>query len=328
MRSQLFGLLVLIFSPAWVLAAETMFEGYYRIELAGKHIGYSIQRYSFDPKTGTFECLAFTRAKIGETVLQESLKAKADNKLHPISYQYTKQDGPELLSIDATFKGQVMKLKKSDGKTIKTPTYEIPEQTILSQFLVYLILRDPIQVNDSISYSGVAEEDGASYWGKAWLQSAEDKDGYRVFNIQNEFKGERFTAKVAAIPDNSPPEDKTAGNLSVKSRDADVSAKDLTKNDNVGSPRFKEANKKAGGIKYVRAEVISTDSATKKLMLELVASPQSATENHLVPTVTLKTIFGTIPTGKVNLIASPLTKPVNKLNPSSPLNKSPAEKGG
>ena len=58
MAYRLFGLFLLFFSPALALAGEIMFEGYYRIELSGSHVGYYIQRFEFDPKTKSFQTIS------------------------------------------------------------------------------------------------------------------------------------------------------------------------------------------------------------------------------------------------------------------------------
>ena len=44
MPYRLFGVLLLSFSPALGMAAEVMFEGYYRILVGGKPVGYTVQR--------------------------------------------------------------------------------------------------------------------------------------------------------------------------------------------------------------------------------------------------------------------------------------------
>ena len=62
------SLVVLFFalSPALTFAAaDIMFEGYYRVELEGKPIGFTIQRYEFDKKNNTFISTYSLKIKIG-----------------------------------------------------------------------------------------------------------------------------------------------------------------------------------------------------------------------------------------------------------------------
>lgn len=201
MRYRLFGVLLLCFSPVTTFAAEIMFEGYYRIELSGKHIGYSIQRYEFDPKDKTFSTISFLRIKTGEEVMQESLKAKANDKFQPVSYNYTLAQGKTLKTIDATFKGEVMTVKIIDGKQVHDQKHKLPKGTFLSSFLTYLMLQKRMKLDQAFQYSAVAEEDAASYNGKALIESKEGKTSYEVLRILNSFKGEKFVAKVAVVKD-------------------------------------------------------------------------------------------------------------------------------
>ncbi|NJL25347.1 MAG: hypothetical protein HC902_09320 [Calothrix sp. SM1_5_4] len=267
MRTRLFTLILLFFSPAAAFAGDIMFEGFYRVDLAGKQIGYAIQRYEFDPKTKTFESTSFLRVKLGDKIMQESLKAKANDKFEPVSYQYTSQSGEELKMIDAGFKGEIMKLKISDGKKARDETHKVPKGTFLSTFLLYVMLQKKLKPNDAFKYSAIAEEEGSSYWGKSWLESKQDKSGGQtVFRILNKFKGEEFISNLAVVPD----------------------------------------PKEAG--KFIKGEVVSTRSPAKNLSTELVASPAQATEGQMVPNKTLVTLFGAMPTGKMNMLATPEKK--------------------
>ncbi len=256
----LIGALLLFFSPARSFSAEVMFEGYYKITLKGEHIGYSIQRYDFDQKAKKFTSISFLKIKVGDLIIQESLKAYSDDKFKPLSYQYTSQTGKDLKSIDAEFKGEIMDLKISDGKNLKTEKHKIPKGTFLSSFLVYMLLQKPLKLKEAFKYSGIAEEDGASYWGKAYVDSTKSQPNFQEVRILNQFKSEKFISTLATVKHPS------------------------------------EANK------YVKAEVLGTESPIKTLATELVKRPTQATEGHTVPTATLSTLFGGVPVGKANLL--------------------------
>jgi len=260
MAYRLFGVILLFFSPAWVFAAEIMFEGYYRINLSGKPIGYVIQRYEFEPKDKSFRSISFLRAKMGDKVIQESLKATANDKFHPLNYQYTSQTGEAIATIDGSFKGEVMTLKKSDGKKLINETHKIPKGTFFSSLLIYMLMQKPLTIGQVFEYSGVAEEEGASYTGRSMVESKEEKKDFVVFRILNSFKGEKFTSRLAVVPDPKDPK------------------------------------------KYIKAEVLGTDSPEKQLSTELVATPALATEGHMLPNKALITLFGSMPTGKAHLL--------------------------
>lgn len=262
----LFGLSCLFFSPA-ALAGEIMFEGYYRIEASGKSIGYQIQRFEFDPKARAFEITSFMRIKLGDKTIQESLKGKSNDKFNPIAYAYTSMVDGKMKGIDATFKGNIMTLKITDPATnkVRTETHKIQDGSFLSSFLVYVMLQKKLPLNQAFKYSGIAEEEGAGYWGKAWLETKEQKGKTVVFRVLNSFKGDEFISKLAAIPDPDPKE------------------KD----------------------KYIKGEVVSTESPKQNLTTRLTATAAEATEGHLVPNKILVSLFGGMPTGKVNMVANP-----------------------
>ena len=260
MKPLLFGTLLLFFSLAQAFAADIMFEGYYRVDHAGRHVGYIIQRYEFEPKDSTFQFISFLRVKLGDQVIQESTKAKANNKFQPITLSYTSQSGDEIKMIDGSFKGEIMKLKIINGKTVRDETHKIPKGTFFASFLTYLLLQKPLTLNQTFQYSAVAEEDGGSFNGRALVESKEVTPDFENYKILNVFKGEKFIANVAVVKD---PQD---------------------------------ANKNT------RGEVLSTNSPAKNISTVLVASPHLATKDQTVPNKTLLALFGSIPTGKVNLL--------------------------
>lgn len=203
MTNHLFGFLILFLSPVLAWSSEVMFEGYSKIELAGKHVGYAIQKFEFDPKSKQFTSTSFLRAKFGDKMMQESLKAKANDKFHPLSYQYTSVVGDETKTIDASFKGTIMKLKISEKGKMKNETHKVPEGTFLSTFLIYMMLQKKLTTNTSFKYSGIAEEDGGSYWGRAVIEAQETQGPHMVFKIKNSFKGQEFVSRLAAIPNSA-----------------------------------------------------------------------------------------------------------------------------
>jgi len=260
-----FTLLLLIFGPVTSLAGDIMFEGYYKITLSGKSVGYNIQRYEYDAKSKTFSSISFLRVNFGQQLVQESLKAKSNDKFQPLSYQYTSQVDNELKTIDASFKGEIMQLTISDGKKkARTETHKLPKGTFLSSFLTYILMQKKLPVNEVFKYSGVAEEDGGSYWGKAWIQTKVTKGPYTVLRVMNKFKGEEFGSNLAVIVDPKNPD------------------------------------------QYIKGEIITTDSAAKAIATELVSNPSQATEGHTVPNKVLVTLFGNMPTGKINMVATPI----------------------
>lgn len=151
-----------------------------------------IQVYEYDDKKKTFHTAYFLKTnKLGGDI-QESLKAVSNNKFEPISYSYTSQSGKNVKTIDATFKGEIMKLVITDGKMKRDETYKIPKGTFLSSFLGYLMLQKGISINKKFAYKAVAEEEGNSYDGEAWVKEKTEHLGLPGYRILNKFKGSQF----------------------------------------------------------------------------------------------------------------------------------------
>lgn len=178
------------------LMAETMFEGAYKVVSDNQHVGYVIQRYEFDPKTKVFTSIYFLKTNEKGGDITESLKAQANDKFHPISYQYTNQTGDKIKLIDGKFKKEIMELEITDGKTKKKETHKIPKGTFMSSFLGYMMLQKGIKKDIKFKYSGVAEEDGASYNGEAYVEGEEKLKDFDVFRIKNKFKGANFVSFI------------------------------------------------------------------------------------------------------------------------------------
>lgn len=247
---SLFGIILLGLSLAVSAPAEVMFEGYSVIRTGTTAIGYTIQRYEFDAKKKQFTSTSYLKTNEAGGNITESVKAVANDKFQPISYQYTTKIGEQLKMIDAKFKKDEMTGTVSDGKNKQTLKVKLKKGTFLSTFLGYLMLQSGYKADKKFSYSAVAEEDGGSYTGEAYIKGEEDYKGQKVFRILNNFKGTQFVSFVTA-----------------------------------------------------KGEVMGTQSPLQNLSTELVANPAEATKGFVVPSDTLKILFGTVPTGKTNVFS-------------------------
>lgn len=190
--TALFFSLALFSQPAWSL--QTLFDGYYRLTLEDKAIGYMVQVYQYDDKKKTFHTTYFLKTnKLGGDI-QESVKASSNNKFEPISYAYTSKSGSTVKTIDASFKKNIMKITITDGKMKRDETHKMPEGSFLSSFLGYLMLQKGISVGKKFSYKAIAEEDGNNYDGEAWVKEKTEYLAQPSFRILNKFKGAQFVS--------------------------------------------------------------------------------------------------------------------------------------
>lgn len=78
-----------------------------------------------------------------------------------------------------------------------------------------------------------------------------------------------------------------------------------------------------------RGQIFSTKSPAQGIATELVAKPSEATANFQVPSSTLKTLFGEVPTGQLNDVAKRAqSQPAPPVVPVEPPNKQQGVPGG
>lgn len=193
-KHLLFALAAVLWSS--LAGAEVLFEGYSKVLLDGVHVGYTIQRYEFDPKKKEFTTEYFLKTnKVGGNIT-ESLKARASADFKPISYQFTELVEDKPRTIDAQFSGDMMTAKINHNGQTQTIQKKLPKGTFLSSFLAYVMLqgKDGIKTGAKYTYNAIAEEDAGLYSGEAFVKGEETVNGLNVFKILNTFKGVQFVS--------------------------------------------------------------------------------------------------------------------------------------
>ncbi len=179
--------------------ADVLFEGYSKVMLEQTHIGYVIQRFEFNPKSKEFSTIYYLRTAPPANDVIESLKARADAGLKPLSYQYTELAGGRVRIVDATFKNDTMTLTVLENSQ-KRPavTKKIPKGAFLASFLSYLMLqsKEGLKVGVKYNYQAIAEEDGAIHSGEAFIKAEESVNGVSAYKVLNTFKNSNFSSHV------------------------------------------------------------------------------------------------------------------------------------
>ena len=201
-RSSCSGRLTLILVVLFLASAakaDVLFEGYSKILIDGVHVGYTVQRYEFDPKKKEFSTISFLKTNALGGNITESLKARSNAKFQPISFSFTSLVGDQPKTIDATFKGDTMTAKVKDGaKKPETIVKKIPKEAFLASFLGYVMLnsKEGLKTGLKYTYKAVAEEDAGLYGGEAYVAAEEPMNGVTSFKILNKFKGAEFASWV------------------------------------------------------------------------------------------------------------------------------------
>lgn len=178
--------------------AQVLFEGYSKILSGSVHVGYVINRYSFDTKKKQFQSISFLKTNEFGGNLTESLVATASEDFKPIAYQYTTILNNQVKTIDAKITGdKLLATVKNGGKTEKI-SRDLPKGAFLSTFLGYVMLKSPkgITAEAKYEYQAVAEEDASVLKGLAVVKAKEDYQGLKAYRVLNEFKNTKFVSFV------------------------------------------------------------------------------------------------------------------------------------
>lgn len=276
-KAIFFTSLIFLLSPkAWT---QVLFEGYSKIISSGVHIGFTISRFEFDPKTKQYIGTHFVQTNALGGGSSEGYKTYSDENLRPLKYSYTMASPTESKTIDGRKEKSNWVLEVSSLDTSKTPDgldpkqkarakekngnrnhrelVKFPEGAFFSSNLAYVMLKSKTGMKEktSFSYRAIAEEDGQIYPGQAVVQNLRKWNGFDSFSVVNEFKGVKFTSEV--------------------------------------SPK---------------GEVLSTRSPVQAIETELVHKPELATKDIQISTGILKQLFGDVPIGVTNSVSEDFAK--------------------
>lgn len=177
-------------------SAAVLFEGWSKVLISGKHVGYVVQRFDFDEKKKEWKATHFLKTSTESGGLNESLVARSDSSFKPLSYQYTNVVNGKPTLIDATFKGDKMTAVVTEGKEKKTITNTLPKGTFLSAFLGYVMLqgKEGLKKGVKYEYQAVMEESALVTKGEAYISEEETVSGIPVFRVLNKIDGGQFVS--------------------------------------------------------------------------------------------------------------------------------------
>jgi hypothetical protein len=198
MRSRAFLVLTLISLFAFQASAEILFEGYIKVLVANKHVGFGVQRYEIDSKKKQFINVNLLKFSIGGVVVTEGLKTISDLSFNPISYQYTRVEGNQAKTIDAVIKKNKMTgtIYMANKKT--KISADVPKGSFFSSVLAYMLLSSPtgLKTDSRYDYQAIVEEDANLVKGSVVVEKEEQFNGISAFRTVNSFKGDRWISLV------------------------------------------------------------------------------------------------------------------------------------
>jgi hypothetical protein len=190
--------------------AEVLFEGAYRIEEAGRHVGYVIQRYSIDSQTKKRTMTTFLRRKYGEKYVETRIKTVAKDNFEPLTSSYSSNESGTPLSVDADFEGRTPVLEL----TVEGAKQEVDEKdklktkpAFLSNFLMYVVAANykgnlnGFPVKSALPYSAYSEEEGKIDTGTLRRMADKGTNGHKIIQFVDTFGNEPIELFVVSSGD-------------------------------------------------------------------------------------------------------------------------------
>ena len=199
-QTKVLIVLLALFSPFVSLAnSNLLFEGYYKLELSGKHIGYYVIRFEGNKKNKEVHFKSYLRSYGEGRDLNESLFVKSTIDFKPISYKYTYLQGTNSKTIDANVNGSQLFLKISNNKKLSTKKIKLKERSFFSSFLTYVLLASKvgIKVGQRYDYVAISEEDGLVQNGYAYVSGEKKIGDVPSYKVLNNFKKMKFVNFLA-----------------------------------------------------------------------------------------------------------------------------------
>lgn len=172
-----------------VCAAETVFEGYYRIESGGKHIGFAVQRWQFEPKSSQWILNYFVQTSDKDfasrrVVVMERFK---DN-LEPLEYRYRLTKGGKETREQVTFSNGKFEETFADKTGKQGRKGQLEKNGLLSASAARVLVLNRPKPGKIYSYVGMREEDALMMHGQIQVLSARKEGKHRVYQILDDFE--------------------------------------------------------------------------------------------------------------------------------------------
>lgn len=182
------------------LFAEILFEGFYRIERKGKHVGYLIERLSQDPKAKTKTKTSYMRIKQGDKEVYESLASTAKaGSGEPLKSVYLSSNTGPTLRTTTDFKGGVphytTEVNSADNpKHFKTGM----KSTMMSSMVYFMTDLAKMTPHTNYSYKAYDEQSGSTDGAHLYFIEQQKVGGIPVYQFVNDSAGQPVENFVTA----------------------------------------------------------------------------------------------------------------------------------
>lgn len=169
--------------------AETQFEGFFRIEKDGKHVGYAIQRLAADSVTRTQTLTTYVRMRMPDNKEYfESFKSVAAvPSLAPLQTHYRGDMSGMYVDVQAKFKGNAVVVERRANKSAKPyrviNTKLATKRPFLSSYLFYISDFGALKSGKNYMFDTFIDREGVASPGNLSVASEKSAGSLRHFQL-------------------------------------------------------------------------------------------------------------------------------------------------
>jgi hypothetical protein len=180
------------------LEAAIIFEGYYRIEDSGKHVGFSVLREDFDPikKIRTIQYLVNTRDRDQKIQKIEATTRQTEN-YQPLSSDFKGLDGdaPSRLQISVAALNFQLQFRGEDIKSAQAGKFSKNE--FWSSAAHRVLAANKFAVGKTYKYRALREDLGVHRVGQIQVLAHRSEKGFSIFQIYDDFENNAEEAWIS-----------------------------------------------------------------------------------------------------------------------------------
>ncbi len=170
-------------------AAETIFEGFYRLENQDRHVGFAVQRLESNSGQGrqTLKYFISTEDRDGRPRQIKATVTYGDD-LRPIEYHYLGDDSGTLTRLHGLFEGDVFR-EEFKRKDLKGSQAEKMEPNVFFSAMVNAVLLANSPVKGKVyKYKAVKEQEAAAFGGQVRVVDIKTVKGIKVYRLFDDFE--------------------------------------------------------------------------------------------------------------------------------------------
>ncbi len=167
--------------------AEITFEGFYRIENAGEHVGFSVVREELDPKTKISTIRYFIVTTDRDHKLHEVRSTSThDARLNPLTSDYIeKTEGQEVehLHVQIKITGKNYHYVKQEDKFKKQGDGKLKDNEFLRPMTDHVLLLNHLKKGKAYTYDVFRDDEAAHRGGQVQVLDEATVKGHKLFQI-------------------------------------------------------------------------------------------------------------------------------------------------